>query len=71
MHDAQPVKVFVFRDEDAIMLARELPDALVPGPASSKHANVQRLSEEVAKKRDQLLGELFVKHQPHTLCCRY
>ena len=37
---AETMKVFVFRDENAFVLARELPNAPITGPAGAERPNV-------------------------------
>jgi hypothetical protein len=63
------MEVFVFRNKHAIVLARELPDALITGTASAEGSNVQRIWKEVVKQRDQLFGELLVEEQAHDSRC--
>jgi len=40
-HDAEPMKVFVFRHERASLLQRELPDRVVGRSAAADQSNVE------------------------------
>ena len=59
------MKVFVFRDENAVTLAGELPDALIRCPPHAELSNVERVWKDVLEQHDQLFGQLFVEEQAH------
>jgi len=59
------MKVLVFRDEHAAVLARQLPNGRVTRAALAEETNVQGIWEEIAQCRHQRFRQLFVEEQAH------
>ena len=59
------MKVFVLRDKHAAVFTSQLPDSKVTRTALAEETNVQGIGEEIAQRRHQLFGQLFVEEQAH------
>src|SRR5688572_9806203 len=61
------MKILILADEQASMLASNIPDAWICGPTEAQQSNVQRLRIEICQPLAQGFRELLVEEQPHHL----
>ena len=61
----QTVKVLVLADDDAPVRARQLPDDRIGRASVPEQSNVERVRKQVCYQIAKLLGERFIKEQPH------